>query len=76
MSEVELIDIFADNLQSLMDERGYGQRELERESGINHASISRYLKKERMPTVRALINLAFALECDLDELVPTYDYVD
>ena len=76
MSEVELIDIFADNLRDLMSERGYSQRELERESGINHASISRYLKKERIPTVKALINLAFALECDLDDLVPTYDYVD
>ena len=76
MSEVELIDIFADNLRDLMSERGFSQRELERESGINHASISRYLKKERIPTVKALINLAFALECDLDELVPTYDYVD
>ena len=76
MSEVELIDIFADNLRDLMAERGYSQRELERESGINHASISRYLKKEQIPTVKALINLAFALECDLDKLVPTYDYID
>ena len=76
MSEVELIDIFADNLRDLMSERGFSQRELERESGINHASISRYLKKERIPTVKALINLAFTLECDLDELVPTYDYID
>ena len=76
MSEVELIDIFADNLRDLMFERGYSQRELERESGINHASISQKKKKERIPTVRALINLSIALECELDDLVPTYDYVD
>ena len=76
MSEVELIDIFSDNLRDLMDERGFSQRALEKESGINHASISRYLKTERMPTVRALINLSIALECDLDDLVPTYDYID
>ena len=76
MSEVELIDIFSDNLRDLMDERGFSQRALASESGINHASISRYLKKERMPTVRALINLSIALECDLDDLVPTYDYID
>ena len=76
MSEVEFIDIFGDNLQSLMEERGYTQRALARESMISHVTISRYLSKERMPTAKSLVNLAFALECDLDDLVPTYDYVD
>ena len=76
MSEVEFIDIFRDNLRSLMEERGYTRRELARESRISHVTISRYLNKERMPTAKSLVNLAFALECDLDELVPTYDYVD
>ena len=76
MSEVEFIDIFGDNLRSLMEERGYTQRELARESRISHVTISRYLNKERMPTAKSLVNLAFALECDLDDLVPTYDYVD
>ena len=41
MSEVEFIDIFGDNLRSLMEERGYTQRELAKESRINHAKISR-----------------------------------
>ena len=76
MSEVEFIDIFGDNLRSLMEERGYTRRELARESRISHVTISRYLNKERMPTAKSLVNLAFALECDLDDLVPTYDYVD
>ena len=76
MSEVEFIDIFGDNLRSLMEERGYTRRELARESRISHVTISRYLNKERMPTAKSLVNLAFALECDLDELAPTYDYVD
>ena len=76
MSEVEFIDIFGDNLRDLMDECGYSQRELAKETGINNTTISRYLKKERMPTAKSLVNLAFALECNLDDLVPTYDYVD
>ena len=76
MSEVEFIDIFGDNLRDLMDERGYSQRELAKETGISNVTISRYIKKERMPTAKSLVNLAFALECDLDDLVPTYDYVD
>ena len=76
MSEVEFIDIFRDNLRSLMEERGYTRRELAIESRISHVTISRCLNKEGMPTAKSLVNLAFALECDLDELVPTYDYVD
>ena len=32
MSEVELIDIFGDNLRDLMDERGFSQRALSNES--------------------------------------------
>lgn len=76
MSEVEFIDIFGDNLRDLMDECGYSQRELAKETGISNVTISRYIKKERMPTAKSLVNLAFALECNLDDLVPTYDYVD
>lgn len=76
MSEVEFIDIFGDNLRDLMEERGFSQRELSKESGVSNVTISRYIKKERMPTAKSLINLSIALECDLDDLVPTYDYID
>lgn len=76
MSEVEFISIFADNLRDLMKSQGISQRELSRESGIDNAAISRYLKKDRMPTVRSLINISLALDCDLDDLVPTYDFVE
>lgn len=76
MSEVEFISIFADNLRDLMKSQGISQRELSRESGIDNAAISRYLKKDRIPTVRSLINISLALDCDLDDLVPTYDFVE
>ena len=76
MSEVEFIDIFGDNLRDLMEERGFSQRELSKESGVSNVTISRYIKKERMPTAKSLVTLSIALECDLDDLVPTYDYID
>jgi transcriptional regulator with XRE-family HTH domain len=75
MSEVEFIDIFADNLRDLMRSQGISQRELSRESGVDNAAISRYLKKERMPTVKSLINIGLALDCDLDDLIPFYDFI-
>lgn len=75
MSEVEFISIFADNLRDLMESQGLSQRELSRESDVSHVTISMYLKKQRMPSVKSLINLSLALDCDLDDLVPFYDFI-
>ena len=75
MSEVEFINIFGDNLRDIMEERGFSQRALANESGISHVTISRYLNKERMPTSKSLVNLSLALDCDIDDLIPIYDFV-
>lgn len=75
MSEVELIDIFADNLRDIMQEVGITQSELAEESGLSRATINRYLAKQRLPTLKALINICDVLDCDLDELIPIYDQI-
>lgn len=75
MSEVEFIDIFADNLRDIMKEVGITQSELADESGLSRATINRYLEKQRLPTLKALINICDVLDCDLDELIPTYDQI-
>lgn len=75
MSEVEFMDIFGDNLRDLMEEVGVGQNELAREIGVNNSTISYYINKKRMPTLRAFVNICIALECDMDDLVPMYDYI-
>lgn len=75
MSEVEFIDIFADNLRDIMQEVGITQSELADESGVSRATINRYLAKQRLPTLKALINICDVLDCDLDELIPTYDQI-
>lgn len=75
MSELEFIDIFGDNLRDVMDEYGFNQRELAKESKLSEASITRYLRKERMPSLKAILNLSMALSCGIDDLIPTYDYI-
>lgn len=75
MSEVELIDIFADNLRSKMKEFGISQTELADEALLSKSVISRYLAKERLPNLRALVNICYVLGCELDELIPTYDLI-
>ena len=72
ISEVEFIDIFADNLREVMKEVGITQAELADEAGINRSTISRYLNKQRMPDLVSLLNICFILECDVSDLVPTY----
>ena len=63
MSEIELMEIFADNLRDKMIEVGVGQNELAREINVGKSTISRYLSKERMPTLKVLLNICYVLEC-------------
>ena len=70
MSEVEFIDIFSHNLESIMVEYGINRIELAKEAHLDKGSITRYLSGERMPSLRAIINLS------IDDLVPNYDYID
>lgn len=72
MTELEFIEDFMKNLENLMYRQGISQNRLAEESGISQATISRYLKGERMPTLKAVINICCVLECDIDELV----YID
>lgn len=75
MSEVELIDIFADNLRYTMKDVRISQAELAKEARLSESTISRYLSKERLPTVKALINLCVVLNCDVEDLIPVYDLI-
>lgn len=75
MSELELIEIFGDNLRSLIEEVGISQNQLAKESGVDESIISRYVNKRVMPSLTNLINICYVLDCHLDELVPTYDLI-
>lgn len=75
MSEAEFMSIFADNLRDIMLEVGMSQNELADKIGINKGSVSRFLNKQIIPSLPTYINICTALGCNLEELVPTYDYV-
>lgn len=75
MSEVELMDIIAGNLSSLMEEKGYSQRDLAEDSGLSEAAISRYLKAQRIPNLKAIFNMCMVLDCEVEELVGYVDWV-
>lgn len=76
MTELELIKIFAGNLEDKMREVGITQAELAFEAGLAPSAVSRYLSGKRLPTIRALVNMCDVLECDMQELVPIYDHIE
>ena len=69
MTEQEWIDIFGDNLRDILKEYGYTQRDLADAIGVTESTISRYINKQRMPTVPILINMSLELGIELDEFV-------
>lgn len=45
------------------------QKELAKRSGLSEMTISRYIRGERTPGAREIIQLAIALECRTDDLI-------
>ena len=71
ISEVEFIDIFADNLRDVMIEVGISQSDLAYEAGLTKATINRYLNKQRFPTLKAVVNICYVLDCSIDDIIPS-----
>ncbi len=76
MSEMEWMSIFRDNLVDIMDEKGYTQERLARKTGLTQATISKYINKKQMPSIKAIVNLAYALDCTTDELIEFGDTIE
>lgn len=75
MSEFEWLSIFGDNLKSLLKEAGMTQEELANATGLSKSTISRYIHKEQIPTIRAIINISYELDCDLNDLIDFGDRI-
>lgn len=75
MSELEWIDIFGDNLAEMLDEARMTQRDLADAAGLSESSISRYINKEMAPSFKAIINISYALDCSVDDLIDFGDMI-
>lgn len=69
MNEQDWLDIFGDNLKDMLREANMSQKELAYDTGLSEPSISAYLNGRKMPGVKALINIAYSLDCDLNDLM-------
>ena len=69
MINQEWLDKFGDYLKNIMVERGHTQESLSREAGLTQGTISKYINKKRIPSLKAIINLSYALGCSVDDLI-------
>ena len=76
MTLVEWSNCFSENLTELLKDRRMSQQELSQESGISVGSISAYINKQSQPGIQAILNLAFALDVDVTELIDFGDTID
>lgn len=76
MTELEFMEDFSDNLIYYLQRKGWSQRELAEQSDLSQAAINRYIKCERMPTIKAIINICYALDCDIEDLILTDEKIE
>lgn len=75
MTELEWLEIFSANLRELLEERGFTQRDLAIASRLSDSTISDYIHGQKIPGLRAIINIAYALEISIDELIDFGDVI-
>lgn len=69
MTQLQWREIFGDNLIGILEEKGMSQSQLAKDSGISTGMISDYINKRAMPGVMAIVNIAYALDMEVGELV-------
>lgn len=69
MTEEQWLDIFGDKLSEMIYYAGYSQSEFAQRIGVSEATLSKYINKIHMPSVKAIVNIAYALHCNIEDLV-------
>lgn len=76
MTEIDMLDEFGGNLQSILDEIGMSQIELAKELHINKSTVNRYIRGECMPSLKTIINIMDVTGCEFNDLICEVEYVD
>lgn len=69
MSEQEWLDIFGDNLRDILIEKHMSQEDLARICGVTQAAVSGYIHKRKMPGIKTILNMSYALNINLYDLI-------
>lgn len=63
------LEKFSHNLARMMVDARISQKELAELADISIGTISKLVRGKQIPTIRALLNISYALRCTVDELV-------
>lgn len=69
MTQKEWSDIFASNLIDILEEKGMTQAQLARDADLSKSRINDYINGNVMPSLPAAINMAYALDMEISDLV-------
>lgn len=69
MSENDWLNAFGDNLRDMLESVGMSQRELAEQTGLSTGTISKYIHKQSLPGIKAIVNIAYVLDCSMDDLI-------
>lgn len=67
---------FGENLEVMLREYPMTQKELADATGLSTSAISNYVLGKRMPTVEAVLAIAYALDCTTDDLIDLSGPID
>lgn len=67
------MEIFAERLKELREEKGLTLSQLAREIGVSHVAILRWENKTRIPTIESLKALAIFFNVSADYLIGLQD---
>lgn len=76
MTLKEWIDNFGDNLAEILEDHCITQAELAKKSGLSVGSVNAYIHKQSPPGIKAVINIAHALDMDVGELIDFGDVIE
>lgn len=76
MTEKEWLLEFKDRLITSFLDYGGTQAELARDAGVSESILSYYMNGQRVPGVRTILNLSYALNVELSYLVDFGEPID
>lgn len=76
MSEQEWINCFGEAVVVRLHEMNMTQRDLAIATGLSDAAISYYVRKIKMPSPKAIVNIAYALDMDFNDLMDFGDTIN
>lgn len=73
MTNKELANDISINIKKRMEQIDMTPAELSKLSNVHKSTLSHYLKGNRVPSIKDIVRIAYALKCKIGDLVMIFD---